>query len=113
MEIKKFEELYNEAASPAPSGGGGVANATLGNTGGMGAIVAPQPSSIPGDVAGSTKGSGDLPAYDKGNHFGINTKKKKKKKNKSKATKENRHLGNTNDITSMYVTKFTDWEKAN
>ena len=81
--------------------GGGVAMATLGNTGGMGAVVAPQPSATPGDVAGSTKGSGDLPAslgtFTKGNF-----KKKKKKKRKSQEK-----LGE--DYQDMYVTKFSDW----
>jgi hypothetical protein len=86
----------------------GVATSTLGNTGGMGAVVAPQPSSIPGDVAGSTPGSGDLPAYDNGKNFDTNPFKKKKKK--SKPTKENRHLGKSD--TDMYVTKFSDWLKG-
>lgn len=76
--IKKFNEFLKEN-----DGGGGVANATLSNTGGMGNIVAPQPSSIPGDVAGSTPGSGDIPAYDMGKSFNFR-KRKKVKKHKNK-----------------------------
>ena len=59
------------------------ASATMGNTGGMGAVVSAQPSSTPGDVAGGTKGSGDigqtLGTYTKP---GIKMKKDKKKKRK-------------------------------
>jgi hypothetical protein len=68
---------------------GGVATATLGNTSGMGAVVAPTVSAIPGDVSGSISGSGDLPAYDKNISKIINIKSKKKKKKISKTTKEN------------------------
>jgi hypothetical protein len=49
----KFKDFINESD-------GGTAMSTLSNTGGMGNIVAPQPSGIPGDVAGSTTGSGDI-----------------------------------------------------
>jgi len=47
--MKKFEEFLVEDAC-----------ATMGNTGGMGAVSAAQPSGTPGDVAGSTPGSGDI-----------------------------------------------------
>lgn len=60
----------NEDGGPAlamgatASGGGGytgsVGFATLSNTSGMGAPIASQPSSIPGDAAGATVGSGDI-----------------------------------------------------
>jgi len=64
--MKKFEEFIIEDAC-----------ATLGNTGGMGAVVSAQPSSTPGDVAGGTIGSGDI-----GASLGSTAKwKKKKKKN--------------------------------
>lgn len=69
--MKKFEEFINEDC------------ATMGNTGGMGAVVAAQPSSTPGDVAGSTTGSGDI-----GQAFGTYIKQpaktSKRKKNKMK-----------------------------
>jgi len=63
---------------------------TLGNTGGMGAVVSSQPSSIPGDVAGSTRGSGDISAVDNGSSFGIpkwNTGGKKGRKKGRVSTK--------------------------
>lgn len=94
--IKKFENYLNE------NDGGGISNSTLGNTGGMGNVVAPQPSNIPGDVSGSIKGSGDLPAYDNGKKFVTNPFRRKSKKKKGKKT-----LGE--DYRNMYVTKFTDW----
>ena len=87
--VIKFDEYLKE------NDGGGVAVATLGNTGGMGAVVAPQPSSIPGDVAGSTKGSGDIPSYDKGDNFDFSFKRKKKTKKKLKKSKN--------------VNRFNDW----
>ena len=93
--------------------GGGVAYATAGSSAGMGSIVAPQPSSIPGDVAGSTIGSGDRAAYDMGTHFGFNKddnpmKKKKKKKKNKKSIKSN-HMSTESSKEEMYVTSFTDW----
>ena len=69
----------------------GEACATLGNTGGMGAIVAPQPSAIPGDVAGSTKGSGDIPAYDTGKSFRTLNQAFKKMKKKKKVKKYSKY----------------------
>lgn len=57
--------------------------ATMGNTGGMGPVSPAIPSSTPGDVAGSTPGSGDvgqvLGTYMKP---GLNLKKKKEKRKK-------------------------------
>lgn len=47
--MKKFKEYIKEDAT-----------ATMGNTGGMGAVVAAQPSSTPGDVSGGVAGSGDI-----------------------------------------------------
>lgn len=64
--------------------------ATLGNTGGMGAIVASQPSGTPGDVQGSAAGSGDvgqtLGTYTKP---ALNLKKDKKKKKRNIETFDN------------------------
>jgi len=113
MKIKKFEDY--KLFEDGEGGGTGVAYSSNGNSGGMGAIVAPIASSIPGDVAGSTRGSGDLPSYDTGKKFEIPGRKNKKRKyseklpSKTLLSKENRHLGKTNDISSMYVTKYTDW----
>ena len=74
--MKKIEEYLSEDAC-----------ATMGNTGGMGAVVSAQPSSTPGDVAGGTKGSGDI-----GSKFGSPAMKsppnlKKGKKGKMKKLK--------------------------
>jgi len=87
--------------------GGGTAYATAGNTTGMGAIVAPTVSPIPGDVAGSTPGSGDLPAYDQRTHFG--SKGSKKPKKYKRTSKKKRHTGTDEHIENMYVTYFDDW----
>lgn len=62
--------------------------ATMGNSNGMGAITPSIPSSTPGDVAGSTPGSGDigrpLGTFMKTGLYGYKPKKKKKKsKNES------------------------------
>jgi len=99
--IKRFNEFLNE------NDGGGVAMSTLGNTGSMGAVVAPTVGTTPGAVWGSgsgEKGSGDISAtpgtYTKDNF----KKKKKKKKKKDKISK----LGE--DYQNMYVTKFSEWQ---
>lgn len=55
MSMKKFKEFINEDAV-----------ATMGNSNGMGAVVSAQPSSTPGDVAGSSIGSGDIGSKPKG-----------------------------------------------
>jgi len=104
---------------------GGVAAATLGNTGGMGSVTAP---TIGGDGAtGSnfnysgdgnptdtgTIGSGDLPAYDMGKKFDTEPFKKKKKKKKKKTTKESRHFGTDTPKEDMYITSWTDWMTTN
>lgn len=77
--IKKFDNFkLNEEDE-----GGGCAISTGGN--GMGAMISAQPSSIPGDVHGSTIGSGDI-----GSTLGTHSKmpittvvsRKRKKKNK-------------------------------
>lgn len=65
--------------------------ATLGNTGGMGPVVSATPSSTPGDVAGSTPGSGDIgqslfPTYMKPM---LNLKKGRKKKSRGIKTFNN------------------------
>jgi len=105
--VKSFNDFITEGD------GGGVAYATAGNSGGMGAIVAPQPSAIPGDVAGSTIGSGDRAAYDMGTHFGFNKNdnplKKKKKKKKSKKSIKSRHMNTESSKEDMYITSYTDW----
>jgi len=97
--IKNFEQFINE----------GVAAATMGNTGGMGNVTAPTVSAIPGDVAGSTPGSGDVVAR----AVPTSTKQKspfKKSKKKYQLTPKNVRMSGTNaPKESMYVTKFSDW----
>lgn len=99
--IKKFEEFLNEE----------MAMATAGNTGGMGAVTAPIPSSTPGDVAGSTPGSGDLPAHDMGKSFkSFPYEKKKDKKKKDKKKDKKKKKRKVEKFESMYITKYTDWD---
>jgi hypothetical protein len=103
--MKKFEEFLKEDAT-----------ATAGNTGGMGAVVAAQPSSTPGDVAGSTMGSGDI-----GQTLGIytkpaiNLKKKKKKKLKRVTSFEDFQSKNesveVDNLTARYYDDFDDEEE--
>jgi len=49
-----------DSASSFNVGSSGNAYGSLSNISGMGGVVSPQPSNKPGDVAGSTKGSGDI-----------------------------------------------------
>jgi hypothetical protein len=81
--LKEDASCSAGSAGSGDGGGGGSAYATNGMSG-MGPISSPQPSSIPGDVAGSTKGSGDVSAtlgsFSKNAPNTIERKKKKKKK---------------------------------
>jgi hypothetical protein len=85
--MKKFKE-YNEEAC-----------ATAGNSNGMGNVVAANPSSTPGDVAGSTTGSGDI-----GQTLGTYTKPTLKLKKKKKSKKESRFY-NFNSFINENVKK--------
>jgi hypothetical protein len=83
-------------------GDSGSAFATNSSVSGMGPIVSPQPSSIPGDVRGSTKGSGDI-----GSAAGTYTKSsvdRNKKKKKKKTSKRN---DTAKKIDSLYVTNYS------
>lgn len=83
-------------------GSSGSAFNTNSSSNGMGAIKSSQPSPIPGDVAGSTKGSGDI-----GSVLGTFTKQpaggadKKRKKKGEKVE---------NQIKNMYVVKFSEFD---
>jgi hypothetical protein len=60
--------------------------ATMVNTGGMGPISPSLPSSTPGDVAGSTPGSGDIgQVFGTYTKTGLNQRKKRKKETKIKS----------------------------
>jgi hypothetical protein len=94
---------FTSAAGTSVSGGdSGSAFNTNSSSNGMGAIKSSQPSSIPGDVAGSTKGSGDI-----GSVLGTFTKQpaggvdKKRKKKGEKVE---------NQIKNMYVVKFSEFD---
>lgn len=101
---------FTSSAGVAVYGGdSGTAFATNSNTSGMGDIVSAQPSSIPGDVAGSTKGSGDLGSQTLGTFTKEAARKKKKKKKKDKRKRKYNKTGS--NIDNFYVTKYT--EKAN
>lgn len=95
---------FTSAMGVSVSGGdSGTAFATNSNVAGMGEIKSPQPSSIPGDVKGGKKGSGDIGSV--GGIFfqqpaGGSKKKKKKKKDKRKKT--------ATGIDNLYVTKYTE-----
>ena len=83
--MKKFEEFITEEAY-----------ATIGNSNGMGAVVSAHPSSTPGDVSGSSIGSGDIGSKPFGTYSKTspNLKKDKKKKNiKSFKKFETRNIG--------------------
>ena len=104
-EFNKINEDGEGAAAPA-GGSSGTAVGTLGNTSGMGGVVSAQPSSIPGDVAGSTKGSGDisqtLGVYNK-------TPSKRLKKKKNKQDKKERSYNDIGaNIDNFYVTKYAE-----
>ena len=110
--MKKFKNFIKEDA------------ATMGNSGGMGAVVSAQPSSIPGDVAGSTIGSGDigtsLGTYSKIAANPIGQKLIKKKKTKSpkiiksfanfNPIKEKEEISNN---TARWFDNFDDEEEDN
>jgi len=84
-----------------------TAMATMGNTGGMGAVVAPQPGAVPGTFG--TSGSGDVVANNTKTGYKIDAKTKKTSKKKTKRTK--RGIGeSTQDKETMYVTRFQDWD---
>jgi len=98
--IKNFKTFIKEDAT-----------ATMGNTNGMGAVISANPSSTPGDVAGSSIGSGDI-----GQALGTYTKKstsdlkKKKKKKKDLKTKENFNHEQNKPYDKMYVVRFSDYK---
>lgn len=86
---------------------GGVACATGGNTSGMGAVVTSQPSSIPGDVAGATTGSGDV-----GSGFvNRNVRSRPKPRGASKTQKE-KIVSSLKNMANSYSDKTDTYKKA-
>lgn len=101
--MKKFKDFIIEDAA-----------ATAGNSSGMGAVVAANPSSSAGDVAGSSIGSGDigqtLGTYTKPR---LNLKKRKEKKKEKKKKLENLdtffdYHENIDNFTAKYYDNFDD-----
>jgi len=102
--IKNFKKFIKEDAT-----------ATLGNAGGMGNIVSATPSSTPGDVAGSSIGSGDigqtLNTFSKSTtNFKRKKKKKKKKTEKDLKKRESFNHEQNKPYDQMYVVKFADYK---
>ena len=94
------EGSFTTAMGTSYSGGdSGSAFSTNSNVSGMGAIVSAQPSDIPGDVRGGTKGSGDIGqpigTYTKGT---IANKKRNKQKEKIKKI--------TSKLDDLYKVKY-------
>ena len=89
-----------DSASSFNVGSSGSAYGSLGSISGMGDVVSPQPSDIPGSVAGSTKGSGDISkggmTYSK-----IAAGRKKKKKKSDYSEKITR-------LDKLYVTNYKE-----
>jgi len=81
-------------------GDSGSAFATNSSVSGMGNIVSAQPSSTPGDVRGSTKGSGDI-----GSVGGVYTKQSAGRKNKKKKSDRSKKASR---IDNMYVTNYKE-----
>lgn len=89
-----FVSAMGTSVSGGDSGSSFATNSTIS---GMGPIISAQPSSIPGDVAGSTKGSGDI-----GQVLGVYSKTPAVKKRK----KNNRRKNAINKIDNLYTTKY-------
>ena len=90
---------FTSSAGVSVSGGDSSSAFSTNSSGGMGAIVSAQPSSIPGDVAGSTIGSGDI-----GSGLGVYTKiggKKRKSKNMNKKKV---------DLDGLHIVRFTEFD---
>ncbi len=98
--IKNFKQFIKEDAT-----------ATLGNISGMGNVVSANPSSTPGDVGGSSIGSGDigqtLKTYTKKS---LNSKKKRKKKKNKNLNKKNFNNEQNKTYDKMYVVRFGDYK---
>jgi hypothetical protein len=98
---------FTSSAGMSVSGGDtGTSFSTNSNMNGMGAVKSSQPSMTPGDVAGSTKGSGDIGA----NLGGVYTKgEPRTKKKKKKSTIEDK----VNKAEDTYIKKFSDMYTGN
>lgn len=88
---------------------------TNANALGMGPIIAPQPSAIPGDTSGSTIGSGDVANYLGGTTYDkmYNTNSTKSRKKSNSSTSLNRFSDNMKlkKTKKEKVMKFKDYDK--
>lgn len=101
---------FTSAMGVSVSGGdSGTAFATNSNVAGMGAIKSPQPSSTPGDVKGSKKGSGDIGSVG-GTFMKQAAGKKKKKKKKSKSAQKRNQTAQS--IDKLYTTQYSQTDKG-
>lgn len=91
---------FASAMGTSVSGGdSGSAFATNSTISGMGPIISAQPSSIPGDVAGSTKGSGDI-----GQVLGVYSKIPAGRKNRNKKSKKRQNA--IKKLDNLYTTNY-------
>lgn len=96
---------FTSSSGQAVYGGdSGSAFATNSNTSGMGNVVSSQPSNIPGDVAGSTKGSGDV---SKG-YLGPYTKLRTSVKNKKGKKRKTDYAQKGANIDKFYTSKYME-----
>ena len=87
---------FTSASGVSVSGGDSASSFSTNSSGGMGAIISAQPSSTPGDVAGSTVGSGDI-----GSGLGVYTKMSGKKRKFKPMNKKKV------DLDGLYILRFT------
>ena len=91
---------FVSAMGTSVSGGdSGSAFATNSTISGMGPIISAQPSSIPGDVAGSTKGSGDI-----GQVLSVYSKIPAGRKNRNKKSKKRQNA--IKKLDNLYTTNY-------
>ncbi len=83
----------------------GSAFNTNSSSNGMGNVVSAQPSSIPGDVSGSQKGSGDI-----GTSIATYMKQPANLKRRGKNKKNSKMEQNSKKIDDLYVVKFTEFD---
>lgn len=90
---------FTSASGVSVSGGDSASSFSTNSSGGMGAIISAQPSSTPGDVAGSTVGSGDI-----GSGLGVYTKMSGKKRKFKPMNKKKV------DLDGLYILRFTEFD---
>lgn len=102
---------FTSAAGTSYSGGdSGTSFSTNSNVSGMGAIRSAQPSATPGDVRGSTKGSGDIGSrggtFSKAGAVGaVGKLNKKQQKNKKKTKKRSKIATKIDNLSKTDYTK--------